>query len=239
MKHLFRLYQWCIATPIILVATIVTCLATIVLSPFNREYFGYYVPKWWARLWCALMFVKIKVTGREKIDREVSYVFVANHQGAFDIFSIYGYLGHNFRWMMRKGLTNIPFIGQACEMAGHIMVDHHNPAATKKTMADAKKRLQKGMSIVMFPEGRRTDDGKLGTFKSGAFKLAEEFNLPVVPITIDGSYSVMPRSTFNVTPGTITLTMHEPIATGEGELNHRELQQKCHEIIANDLQQQA
>ena len=91
MKHLFRLYQWCIATPIILVATIVTCLATIVLSPFNREYFGYYVPKWWARLWCALMFVKIKVTGREKIDREVSYVFVANHQGAFDIFSIYGF----------------------------------------------------------------------------------------------------------------------------------------------------
>ena len=152
MKHLFFTYQWFIASPIILVATILTALGTILLAPFSKSYFGYYVPKWWARLWCTLMFVKVKVEGREKIDPKASYVFVANHQGAFDIFSIYGYLGHNFRWMMRKGLTNIPLVGQACEIAGHIMVDHHNAKATRKTMADAEKRLQNGMSIVVFPE---------------------------------------------------------------------------------------
>lgn len=235
MKHLFFTYQWFIASPIILVATILTALGTILLAPFSKSYFGYYVPKWWARLWCTLMFVKVKVEGREKIDPKASYVFVANHQGAFDIFSIYGYLGHNFRWMMRKGLTNIPLVGQACEIAGHIMVDHHNAKATRKTMADAEKRLQNGMSIVVFPEGRRTDTGQMGTFKGGAFKLAHEFDLPVVPITIDGSYQVMPRSTFNVTPGTITLTMHEPIKAGEHGLDQRELQQRCYNIIANDL----
>ncbi len=238
MKYLFRAYQWCIATPIIIIATILTSVFTVILSPFDRSYFGYYVPKWWGRLWCALMFVKIKVIGREKINRRTSYVFVANHQGAFDIFSIYGYIGHNFRWMMRKGLTNIPFVGTACQMAGHIMVDHRNAHTVKKTMADAEKRLRNGMSIVVFPEGRRTDTGKMGTFKSGAFKLAVEFNLPVVPITIDGSYQVMPRSTFNITPGTITITMHTPIMPGENGHDAHTLSKMCFDTIASALPQE-
>ncbi len=186
MKILFGIYQWCIACPIIIVATLLTAIGTLILAPFDKTYFGYYVPKWWARLWCWLLFVKVEVRGREKIDRNTSYLFVANHQGAYDIFSIYGFLGHNFRWMMRKGLTNIPLVGWACE-------------------------------------------------ESGAFKLAAEFNLPVVPITIDGSYQVMPRSTFNVTPGTIVLTMHEPIAPGSSQLDAKALAQECYDIIHADL----
>lgn len=237
MRYLYLTYLWLIAYPIIIVATIMTALGTILLAPFSKYYFGYYVPKWWGRLWCTLTMVKVEVHGREKIDPKAGYVFVANHQGAYDIFSIYGYLGHNFRWMMRKGLTNIPLVGQACEMAGHIMVDHHNTTSTRKTMADAEKLLKNNMSIVVFPEGRRTDNGKMGTFKGGAFKLAYEFNLPVVPITIDGSYQVMPRSTFNVAPGTIKLTLHEPIEAEANGLSQRELMQKCHDIIAADLHQ--
>lgn len=235
MKILFGIYQWCIACPIIIVATLLTAIGTLILAPFDKTYFGYYVPKWWARLWCWLLFVKVEVRGREKIDRNTSYIFVANHQGAYDIFSIYGFLGHNFRWMMRKGLTNIPLVGWACEAAGHIMVDHHNNTALKKTMTDAEKRLADGFSLVVFPEGRRTDTGKMGHFKSGAFKLAAEFNLPVVPITLDGSYQVMPRSTFNVTPGTIVLTMHEPIAPGSSQLDAKALAQECYDIIHADL----
>lgn len=235
MKYLFRIYQWCIAAPIIIVATLLTAIFTLILAPIDKTYFGYYVPKWWARLFCWLLFVKVEVRGRDKIDRNTSYIFVANHQGAYDIFSIYGFLGHNFRWMMRKGLTNIPLVGWACEAAGHIMVDHHNNTALKKTMADAEKRLRDGFSLVVFPEGRRTDTGKMGTFKSGAFKLATEFNLPVVPITIDGSYRVMPRNTFNVTPGTITLTMHAPIVPAQSNLDAKALAIHCHDIILHDL----
>ena len=93
MKILFGIYQWCIACPIIIVATLLTAIGTLILAPFDKTYFGYYVPKWWARLWCWLLFVKVEVRGREKIDRNTSYIFVANHQGAYDIFSIYGFLG--------------------------------------------------------------------------------------------------------------------------------------------------
>lgn len=214
-KYLFFVYQWFIAAPVMLAATIITSLITMIGSFFSKNYWGYYPPKWWARLWCAMHFVKVEVRGRENIDRATSYVFVANHQGAYDIFSIYGYLGHPFRWMMRKGITNIPLVGTACRAAGHILVDTKSASGLKHTVEDAVKNLNNGVSLVVFPEGRRTDDGQMGTFKHGAFRLALEFNLPVVPVTINGSYKVMPRSTFNVTPGTITLTLHEPIPVKE------------------------
>ena len=235
-KCLFFVYQWFIVAPIMLVATILTAIITIIGSPFSANYWGYFPPKWWARLWCALHFVKVEVRGRDNIDRSTSYVFVANHQGAYDIFSIYGYLGHPFRWMMRKGITNIPLVGTACRCAGHILVDTKSASGLKHTVEDAVKYLKDGVSLVVFPEGRRTDTGQMGPFKQGAFRLALEFNLPVVPITIDGSYQVMPRSTFNVTPGKIVLTLHEPIPpTSEGhDLN--EVMSKAREAILSGLE---
>ena len=172
---------------------------------------GYYPPKLWAKCWCLLMFVRVEVHGRKNIDKRTSYVFVANHQGAYDIFSIYGYLNHNFRWMMKKSLEKVPFVGIACKSSGHIMVDRSSPQAIKNTMDEAKEKLKGGMSLVVFPEGSRSWDGSMQSFKRGAFKLALDFNLPVVPITIDGSFKVLPRTTYNITPGKIILTIHEPI----------------------------
>ncbi|MBQ0114523.1 MAG: 1-acyl-sn-glycerol-3-phosphate acyltransferase [Bacteroidales bacterium] len=235
MKYLYRLYQWCIATPIILVLTILTAIVVTLFAWIDKDWWGYYPPRLWSRLWCWLMLVKVKVEHRDLIDSKASYVFVANHQGAFDIFSIYGFLGHNFKWMMRKGLSNIPLIGIACNAAGHIMVDTHSNEGIKATISNAKKRLQKGMSIVVFPEGRRTDTGEMGQFKNGAFRLATEFDLPIVPITINGSYNVMPRSTFNVTPGTITLTIHAPILPDSEDHNAAHIAEQCRTIIAKDL----
>ena len=159
MRYLFCVYQWLIVLPILTVATFLCAVSTIVGCLIDKDWWSYYPPKWWSRLWCKLLFVKVEVRGQEKIHRKTSYVFVANHQGAFDIFSIYGYLQHDFKWMMRKGLAKIPLVGYACRSAGHIMVDRSSPEALKQTMQTAKERLQGGKSIVVFPEGRRTDDG--------------------------------------------------------------------------------
>lgn len=235
MKYLFGIYQWLIAAPIILVVTILTAMFTIVASLFNRAWAGYYCTIFWARCFCWLFFVKVKVEGRENIDKHTSYVFVANHQGAYDIFSLAGYLGHNFCWMMRRALTNIPFVGIACQMSGQILVDSHSPKALKETMEYAKKRLNKGVSLCVFPEGRRTDTGKMGPFKNGAFKLAVDFNLPVVPITIDGSYEVMPRSTFNIKPGEIRIVIHQPIFPSEDGHNLKVLSQESYDVIHGSL----
>ena len=235
MRYLFCVYQWLIVLPILTVATFLCAVSTIVGCLIDKDWWSYYPPKWWSRLWCKLLFVKVEVRGQEKIHRKTSYVFVANHQGAFDIFSIYGYLQHDFKWMMRKGLAKIPLVGYACRSAGHIMVDRSSPEALKQTMQTAKERLQGGKSIVVFPEGRRTDDGRIQPFKNGAYRLAVDFGLLVVPITIDGSYGVMPRSTYNVRPGKIILTIHAPIQPGHNGHDLVELVTASREAIISAL----
>ena len=209
---IYRIYQFLVMLPVLLIATVLTAIITIIGSMTGAgRIFGYYPAKIWARLFCILTLVKVTVAGRENITKGTSYVFVANHQGAYDIFSIYGYLGHNFRWLMKKELRSIPLVGYACERAGQVYVDNSTPRGIASTMKSAEKLLEHGMSIVVFPEGARTWNGKMRRFKRGAFMLADEFKLPVVPITIDGAFSVLPR--FKKLPvwGHIHLTIHRPI----------------------------
>ncbi len=140
-------------------------------------------------------------------------MFVANHQGAFDIFLIYGFLGRNFKWLMKKAIRKIPFIGIACESAHHIFVDKSGASKIKRTYDQAHETLREGMSVVVFPEGARTFTGHLGIFRRGAFMLANELQLPVCPITINGSFDVMPRTKDWHFPvwHPLTLTIHKPI----------------------------
>lgn len=234
----YRIYQFLVMIPLLAVLTVLAASVTIIGSVLGASRsMGYWPGHLWARAFCMLSLVKVRVRGRENIDRRTSYVFVANHQGAYDIFAIYGYLGHNFRWMMKKSLERIPFVGFSCRVSGHIYVDNSSPSATAHTMATAEKQLSGGMSVVVFPEGSRSRDGRMHAFRRGAFKLATEFSLPVVPVTIDGAYSVMPRGTVLPRPGSITLTIHAPIhassETGRHELS--ELMERSADAIASAL----
>ncbi len=208
----YYIYFILIAVPLLLIATILAAVLTIIGSVVgDGSRCSYWPAHIWARVFCYLSFVRVTVSGSEIISRGTSYVFVANHQGAYDIFAIYGWLGHNFKWMMKKSLERIPLVGYSCRKAGHIFVDNRTATGIKQTMAAAERQLAKGMSVVVFPEGSRTRDGKVHAFRRGAFMLAVEFSLPVVPVTIDGSYSVMPRTAWLPRPGHIHLTIHEPI----------------------------
>ena len=236
MKYIFRIYQWLIAAPILLVLTVITALVTIIMTSIcGNHFWGYYPAHLWSRCVCVLWGVKVVVKGRENINPDTSYVFVANHQGAFDIWSICGYLNHDFKWLMKKELEKIFLVGYACKRAGHIMVDDSSIAGIRSTIENSEKMLQGGMSLVIFPEGSRTFDGKMIPFKRGASMLAAEYKLPVVPITIDGAFERMPRTTYNVTPGTITLTIHRPIYPGEKGFNTKKLMAECREAIESSL----
>lgn len=162
---------------------------------------------------CRLPLLPVEVIGREKLSKENSYVFVANHQGPFDIFLIYGYLGHEFRWLMKKELRSIPLVGWACEKAGHIMVDKSGPKAIAKTQIEARRTLTDGTSIVVFPEGSRTFTGHMARFRRGPFMLGHQLHLPIVPVTIDGSFDVLPRQKgLNfVIRHKLRLVIHDPI----------------------------
>ena len=205
------LYQWIIVMPIMVVITIMTALITIIGCFLgNHRVWGYYPGLIWSRLFCLISLVRIEVRGREKLDRSTSYVFVANHQGAYDIFLIYGYLGHKFKWMMKSSLRRIPFVGAACAAAGFIFVDRSGKGL-RETLAAAEKIHTGGMSFVVFPEGSRTPDGKIHRFKKGAYQIADDLSLPVVPLTIDGSYRVLSKNSKLIRPGKIVLTVHDPI----------------------------
>jgi 1-acyl-sn-glycerol-3-phosphate acyltransferase len=195
-----------------------TALATIIGCALGgAKTWGYYPAMLWSRFMCWIMLLPVKVEGRELLDKKQSYVFVANHQGPYDIFLVYGYLGRSFRWMMKKSLRNIPLVGKACESAGHIMVDKSGPKAIHRTYEQAEQVLKHGVSLVVFPEGARSFTGHMAKFRRGAFQLADELHLPVVPVTIDGSFDVLPRQKgINfVTWHRLRLVIHAPIVSEE------------------------
>jgi len=140
-------------------------------------------------------------------------VFVANHQSAFDIFLVYGFLNQNIKWMQKQSLRKIPFVGFASEKAGHVFVDNSNPKSRAASIKTAKEQIVDGVSMVIFPEGARTKSGEMGRFKRGAYHLAHDMNLPVVPLTINGAYNVLKRTGFNLNPGKMELVIHRPIDT--------------------------
>lgn len=236
MLALYYLYFFLIAVPILFSLTVLTCIIILIGTAVgNGSWWGYYPAMVWARVFCLLSLVKVSVKGRENIDKQTSYVFVANHQGSYDIFSVYGYLGHNFKWMMKKSLRKLMLVGYTCEKCGHIFVDRSSPTAIRRTIETAEERLRDGMSLVVFPEGARTLTGKMGPFKKGAYQLALEFHLPLVPVTIDGSFKVMPRTRYVPRPGHIVLTIHKPIAPPDNEADRTEVIERTREAIESSL----
>lgn len=231
------LYEILVFLPVFLCLTILTALATIIIAfVFGDVRWGYLPARLWSRAACYLSFVRVDVEGVENFDRNKSYVFVANHQSIFDVFLVYGWLDSQFKWIMKKELRRIPFVGRACEAAGHIYIDRDNAKSAYRSMQLAKKKLVNGTSVTIFPEGSRTNDGSLGKFKRGAFVLANDLDLPIVPISISGAYDVLKRNTCLIIPGKIKMTIHKPIETkGFTQNNIRELMSNCYETIKNDL----
>ena len=177
MKALYYLYQLCVALPVFIVSTILTSVTTSLGCMLgNGHFWGYWPGKIWSHIVCNVLLLPVKVEGRENLQQGQSYVFVANHQGAMDIFIIYGYLCRNFKWMMKKALRKVPFIGFACEKAHHIFVDRSGPSKIEESINEARQTLKDGMSLVVFPEGTRTYTGKVGRFKKGAFLIADQLS---------------------------------------------------------------
>ena len=238
MNILYKVYQLFIALPIIFVATVLTSPITILGGFINAHVFGYYPGRIWSKVVLRVLLLPIHVEGREHLHPRQSYVFVANHQGPVDIFLIYGYLGRNFKWMMKKALRKMPLVGVACEKARHIFVDKSGPKAIKETIDKARATLQNGTSLVVFPEGSRTFTGHMGLFRKGAFQLADDLQLPVVPVTIDGSFDVLTRMAgFNfVHWHPLRLVIHEPIPpVGEGKEDIKHTMEEAYRVIMNSL----
>lgn len=212
MKPLYIIYQYLIAFPLIIVVTLFTAIFTILCFPWKNGKAPRAVQVFWSRSVLWFLLIPIKVTGQENVDPKQSYVFVANHQSFLDVFAVYGWLPNNFKWLMKKEIRKVPFVGTACAVAGHIFVDRSNPRAALQSMDHIKKELVDGISTVIFPEGTRTKTGEMGRFKQGAFKIAMDMGLPVVPLSLGGFFKAMPSGQVFANPrARVSLHIGKPI----------------------------
>ena len=189
----YILWQYLIAWPRLVLLTAFTAFFTICTVHWRNAEFVHKVQQFWSRSFFWLMFLPVSVDGAEHIQPGQSYVFVANHQSMFDVWLVYGWLPVIFKWLMKADLRRVPFVGTGCKAAGHIFVDRRNAKAAMESLKDVERQLVNGVSTVIFPEGTRSKDGEVGRFKRGAFQIAWDLGLPVIPLSLDGCFEVLPK----------------------------------------------
>ena len=238
LENLYQIYVWVVVYPVAWTLTILTAITVSILSILGAARFaGRYVAKLWGRLVLWITPVWVQRKGLNHIQPGQSYVVVANHQSTYDILLVYGYLPLDFKWVMKIELRKMPFVGFACEKMGHIYVDRRNRQASIRAMHEAKTQLVNGTSVFFFPEGTRSNGTDLLPFKKGAFRMAEDLQLPILPVSIDGADGVMPSGSIKILPGKITMTFHEPI--GVDEINARsnsEIMNMAQNAVASGIQ---
>lgn len=238
LQLLAIIYHIAIFLPLGIIVTIILCALTIIILPFfGNTHKGNIPAIIWARTLCALSLVRVKVRGQENIDSKASYIFVANHQSLYDMPLVYGWLKNNFKWIIKKEFRKMPIMGKTCELMGHIFIDRSNPIRAKHSLDLAKQNLKQGnSSIFLFPEGTRTRNGQIGKFKRGAFTIACDLHLPIVPVTINGAFNALPKGLNYIIPGTIEMIIHSPIdTTNLNNENLNEMVSQVKNIIQTDL----
>lgn len=194
----------------------------------------YYPAVLWAKFMIRIFLLPMKVVGLENLEPDKKYIFVANHQGFWDVFMMFGYLGHNFKWMMKDSLRKMPFVGKGCYDTGHIFVNRESPQ--KEIFVKAIRILKSGTSLGIFAEGTRTDTGRLGEFKKGAFAIADMTQVEVVPLAIEGSFKLLPKKAIFMNWTPLKITIMKPLAPiGKGKENVEYLMNESRSAIAKAL----
>jgi 1-acyl-sn-glycerol-3-phosphate acyltransferase len=222
----------------IVFATLVVGSLALITYPFDPK--GKLIHRY-ARLWgkAALSANRVKVTvmGLEHLKREGPYLFMANHQGSYDIFALLGHLPYQFKWLAKKELFSVPLLGWAMSAAGYISIDREGTRKTVEAMNEAARKIHDGMSVVIFPEGSRSPDGSIQPFKKGGFTLAIKSRVPIVPIAIIGSREIMLKDRMTVLPGEIRIRIDSPIETEPYALKDRGfLMGKVKEAISKNVE---
>jgi 1-acyl-sn-glycerol-3-phosphate acyltransferase len=181
----------------------------------------------------------IEIEGLEHLDPERPVILVANHSGLHDILSLAASLPIQFRWIAKKSLFRVPFMGWHMRRSGYIAIDRDNPRETAKSIVKAAGEIRNGVSAIIFPEGTRSRTGTLGKFYSGAFTLALRTGVPLIPVTIEGSHRVIVPMTMLVNPGVIIrIRVGAPIDLspyGRGEKH--QLMEDVFQIMSRELEE--
>ena len=181
--------------------------------------------------------IRVKATGLENIDRKAVYVFASNHSSQLDITALQWGVPNRLSMIFKKELARIPFFGWQLYLGPYVVIDRKDPKAAMNSLTEAKKVMdKKKISVLVFPEGTRSETGEVQSFKRGAFYLAAHSGYPIVPITINGTKKIMPKGSFRLKSGTIYLHFDKPIPTDHISSKQDELtlMEKVREIIISN-----
>ncbi len=219
--------------PAISVYTIALGTLSIASSLFERRgYFAHWCARTWSRLILLTTGVGVTVEGLDRLEPGRTYVFVSNHQSIYDIPILFWSLPYQLRIIAKASLGSFPFLGWHLRRTGHMLVDRSRPDRVR-IFGWASRLMSDGLSLIVFPEGTRSRDGRVGRFKGGSFFLALQAGLPVVPISVVGSRHVMLKGRLATYPGRVRLVVHDPIDTaGMADADAREFGERVRAILA-------
>jgi 1-acyl-sn-glycerol-3-phosphate acyltransferase len=211
------------ADPLIVIGTIIFGTASIAASLFESSgRLQMQCARSWARFLLSVSGVRVRVEGLENINVNGSYVFIANHLSYMDTPTVLAHVPVQFRFLAKRGLFQIPFLGQHLSRAGHIPVPREDPRAAVKTLQQAAETIQaKKVSLLVFPEGGRSHEGKLREFKEGGAYIAIRAGVPLVPLVLLGTREILPYGSGVVRAGEVTLRILTPIVTDGMTLKQR------------------
>ncbi len=221
----------------IVVSTTGLSTLAFITFPFDRAgNIVHHYARWWAKIQLLVSGVRVKVKGLEYLDKKNPFIYMANHQGSYDIFALLSCLPVQFRWIAKKELFAIPIMGWAMRAANYISIDRSGKRKALESIERAAAKIKGGVSVVIFPEGTRSSDGSIQPFKRGGFTLALKSGVPIIPITIQGSLDVMPRDSLRVRPGEIHITIDRAIDTASYSLKNRDvLMERVRATLARNL----
>ena len=206
-------------------------LVTLIFTRSSRVFHAYC--RSWARVSLAICGVKIRVEGIENIRNGKGFVYVSNHAGLFDIPTVIAGIPDQIRIVYKRELHWIPIFGWGLKFGSYIAVDRGRSVQAQQSLQKAIARIRSGESVLLFAEGTRTLDGKLQPFKRGAFHIAFKSGVPVVPLTINGSFKILPKHSFSINPGEVSLVLGTPIhlAGIQGKEAELKLMEEVHGAI--------
>jgi 1-acyl-sn-glycerol-3-phosphate acyltransferase len=208
----------------------VPCLIVTLFNPQGEA--GYWFIRTWARLLLWTCGVKIKLSGRENLPSSGPFILMATHNSHFDIPILIKEVPRQFRIVAKKSLFKIPIFGWIMSAAGYVSVDRENKQQAFASLDKASSTVKAGMPLLIFPEGTRSPDGSLGPFKKGGFVLATKAKAPIIPVVIDGTYHVLPKSTWRISPGSVRVTLGKPIdASGYSYETKESLMEDVHKAM--------
>lgn len=199
------------------------------------------LPHMVARLWAKSLLVasgiKVTVKGHSNIDSTGSYIYMSNHLSNFDIPVLLAYLPVQFRWLAKAELFKIPLFGYAMQRAGYISIDRSNFRSAVQSLKKAAINIRDGVSVLIFPEGTRSQDCNIQQFKKGGFVLAVDSGVPIIPVIIHGTWPIMPKKRILVKPGNVVLEIAKPIKSSDYTRKSKEdLMEKVRNVLIESFE---